>query len=73
MLANGWIFIVRVLVTSKIILFITYLLEDEQELSLGMLDLSEMYLYFLMIHACLVYTLLCFVYTLRFFLHVFWY
>src|SRR3954463_5163248 len=29
--------IVRVHVTSKIILFITYLLEDEQELSLGML------------------------------------
>ena len=37
MLANGWIFIVRVHVTSKIILIITYLLEDEQELSLGML------------------------------------
>ena len=37
MLANGWIFIVRVHVTLKIIIFITYLLEDEQELSLGML------------------------------------
>ena len=37
MLANGWIFIMRVHVTSKIILFITYLLEDEHELSLGML------------------------------------
>ena len=30
----------RVHVTSKVILFITYLLEDEQELSLGMLDTS---------------------------------
>ena len=28
----------KVHVTSKIILFITYLLEDEQELSFGMLD-----------------------------------
>ena len=38
MLANGLILIVMVHVTSKIILFITYLLEDKQELSLGMLD-----------------------------------
>jgi hypothetical protein len=37
--------IVMVHVTSKIILFvITYLLEDEQELSLGMLDMSQTYL-----------------------------
>src|SRR3954467_8092558 len=36
--ANGLIKIVMVHVTSKIILFITYLLEDEKELSLGMLD-----------------------------------
>src|SRR4051812_44388569 len=32
--------IVMVHVTLKIILFITYLLEDEQELSLGMIDTS---------------------------------
>jgi hypothetical protein len=37
---------------------ITYLLEDEQELSLGMLDMSQTYLSFLMLHACL-YTI-CF-------------
>jgi hypothetical protein len=37
--------IVLVHVTSKIIIFIiTYLLEDEQELSLGMLDISQTYL-----------------------------
>src|SRR3954468_22850376 len=30
-----------------------------------MLDKSETYLYFFMFHACLVSTLLCFVYTLR--------
>jgi hypothetical protein len=37
--------IVLVHVTSKIIIFIiTYLLEDEQELSLGMLDTSQTYL-----------------------------
>jgi hypothetical protein len=34
--------IVMVHVTSKF--FITYLLKDEQELSLGMLDTSQMYL-----------------------------
>src|SRR3954464_13357384 len=45
--------------------FITYLIEDEQELSLGMLDTSETYLYFFMLHACLVSTFLCFVNTLR--------
>jgi hypothetical protein len=39
---------------------ITYLLEDEQELSLGMLDTSQMYLYFLMLHACL--HTICFVF-----------
>src|SRR4051812_14465507 len=63
MLANGLILMVHV--TSIIILFITYLLEDEQELSLGMLDTSETYRYFLMFHDCLVSTFLCFVYTLR--------
>jgi hypothetical protein len=37
--------IVLVHVTSKIVFFvITYLLEDEQELSLGMLDTSQTYL-----------------------------
>jgi hypothetical protein len=36
--------IVLVHVTSKIIFVIIYLLEDEQELSLGMLDTSQMYL-----------------------------
>jgi hypothetical protein len=41
-------------------LVITYLLEDEQELSLGMLDTSQTYLYFLMLHVCL-YTI-CFVF-----------
>ena len=41
MLVNGLILVLMVYVTSKIILFITYLLEDEQELSLGMLDTSE--------------------------------
>src|SRR3954465_10837837 len=67
MLANGMILILMVHVTSKIILFITYLLGDEQELSLGMLNTSETYLKILMFHACLVSTLLSFVYTLRFF------
>jgi hypothetical protein len=37
---------------------ITYLLEDEQELSLGMLDTSQTYL--LMLHACLY--IICFVF-----------
>ena len=35
--------------TSKILFFIIYLLEDEQELSLGMLDTSPTYLYFLIV------------------------
>jgi hypothetical protein len=39
---------------------ITYLLEDELELSLGMLDTSQTYLLFLMLHAYL-YTI-CFVF-----------
>jgi hypothetical protein len=39
---------------------ITYLLKDEQELSLGMLDTSQTYLQFLMLYACL-YTI-CFVF-----------
>src|SRR4051812_38682186 len=38
--SNGFIKIMMVHVTSKIILLITYLLEDELELSLGMLDTS---------------------------------
>jgi hypothetical protein len=43
---------------------ITYLLEDEQELSLGMLDTSQMYLYFFMLHACLYTICFVFCYTL---------
>jgi hypothetical protein len=42
---------------------ITYLLEDEQELSLGMLDTSKTYLYFLMLHACFYTICLVFRYT----------
>jgi hypothetical protein len=42
---------------------ITYLLEVEQELSLGMLDMSQTYLYFLMLHACFTPFASCFVYT----------
>jgi hypothetical protein len=43
---------------------ITYLLEDEQELSLRMLDTSQTYLYFLMLHACLYTICFVFCYTL---------
>jgi hypothetical protein len=43
---------------------ITYLLEDEQELILGMLDMSQTYLLFLMLHACFTPFASCFVYTL---------
>jgi hypothetical protein len=42
---------------------ITYLLEDEQELSLGMLDTSQTYLQFLMLHACSYTICLVFCYT----------
>jgi hypothetical protein len=42
---------------------ITYLLEDEQELSLGMLDTSQTYLQFLMLHACLYTIFFVFCYT----------
>jgi hypothetical protein len=42
---------------------ITYLLKDEQELSLGMLDTLQTYLNFLMLHACFTPIALCFVYT----------
>jgi hypothetical protein len=42
---------------------ITYLLEDEQELSLGMLDTSQTSLYFLMLHACLYTIFFVFCYT----------
>jgi hypothetical protein len=42
---------------------ITYLLEDEQELSLGMLDTSQTYLLFSMLHACFTPFASCFVYT----------
>jgi hypothetical protein len=56
--------IVMVHVTSKIISFvITYLLEDEQELSLGMLDTSPTYLKFLMLHAYFYTICLVFHYT----------
>ena len=37
--------------------FIIYILEDEQELSLGMLDTSPTYLYFLLFHA-IIYSVL---------------
>jgi hypothetical protein len=43
---------------------ITYLLEDEQELSLGMLYMSQTYLYFFMLHACLYTICFVFCYTL---------
>jgi hypothetical protein len=42
---------------------ITYLLEDEQELNLGMLDTSQAYLYFLRLHGYFTPIALCFVYT----------
>jgi hypothetical protein len=42
---------------------ITYLLEDEQELSIGILDTSQTYLQFLMLHACLYTIFLVFCYT----------
>jgi hypothetical protein len=42
---------------------ITYLLEDEQELSLGMLDMSQTHLLFLMLHACLCNISFAFCYT----------
>jgi hypothetical protein len=45
-------------------LVITYLLGDEKELSLGMLDTSQTYLYFLMLHACLYTICFVFCYTL---------
>jgi hypothetical protein len=43
---------------------ITYLLKDKQELSLGMLDTSQTYLQFLMLHACLYTICFMFCYTL---------
>jgi hypothetical protein len=43
-LYNDLIKIVLAACHLKIIFVITYLLEDEQELSLGMLDTSQMYL-----------------------------
>jgi hypothetical protein len=42
---------------------ITYLLKDAQELSLGMLDTSQTYLLFLMLHACSFTICLVFCYT----------
>jgi hypothetical protein len=42
---------------------ITYLLEDEQELSLRMLDTLQTYLSFFILHACFTAIALCFVYT----------
>jgi hypothetical protein len=51
-------------VTSKNYSFvITYLLEDEQQLSLGMLDTSQMYLKKFIPHACFTPFASCFVYT----------
>jgi hypothetical protein len=49
---------------QKLLFVITYLLEDEQELSLGMLDTSQTYLWFLMLDACFTPIALCFVYNL---------
>ena len=49
---------------KKFIYFIVYLLEDEQELSLGMLDTSQTYLYFLIFHACFIPIATCFASTL---------
>jgi hypothetical protein len=43
---------------------ITYLLENDQELSLGMLDMSQTYLQFFMLHACLCTICFVFCYTL---------
>jgi hypothetical protein len=48
---------------QKLFFVITYLLEDEQELSLGMLDTSQTYLQFLMLHACSYTIFLVFCYT----------
>ena len=48
---------------------ITYLLEDEQELSLGMLDTSQTYLQFLMLHAYLCTICFVFCYTCGIFMH----
>jgi hypothetical protein len=56
--------IVLVHVTSKIIVLLSYLVEDERELSLGMLDTSQTYLLFLMLHACLCTISFVFCYTL---------
>jgi hypothetical protein len=48
---------------QKLFFVITYLLDDEQELSLGMLDTSQTYLYFLMLHAYCYTICLVFCYT----------
>ena len=42
-------------------IFIIYLLEDEQELSLGMLDTSPTYLYFLIVPCYYIIHLGCFI------------
>src|SRR3989337_3814752 len=48
------------------ICFVTFLLEDEQELSLGMLDTSPMYLYFLIVPC---YYIICFGCLMGFIIH----
>src|SRR3989337_2696157 len=48
------------------ICFVTFLLEDEQELSLGMLDTSPMYLYFLIVPC---YYIICFGCLMGFIMH----
>jgi hypothetical protein len=43
---HRWSGLCRCMSPKKLFFVITYLLEDEQELSLGMLDMSQTYLYF---------------------------
>jgi hypothetical protein len=49
----------------------TYLLEDEQELSLGMLIRCKRINNFLMLHACFTPIAICFIYTLWHFYDLF--
>ena len=53
--------------------FIIYLLEDEQELSLGMLDMSPTYLYFLIVPYAILLSTLDVLYALIcYFMYYFW-
>jgi hypothetical protein len=60
---HRWSRLSRCMSPQKVFFVITYLLEDEQELSLGMLDTSQTYLQFLMLHACSYAICLVFCYT----------